>query len=422
VIRLVILPISGMDGIGACLMDDAASRDLAAWITDSGLSGMVEPDLLGGFCERVVAAGIPISRAIVIVDTLHPVYEGRVFRWLRDPSELSAMHEYGRSAEDESIAVKWRQSPFHFLAESGETWLRRHLAQGEPADFPTIEELRQEGHTDYLAMMQRFAGDGVIGEMDYVSSSWATDAPGGFADWQLNELRRLVPGLALAIKSASLARIAATLVETYLGRDAGRRVLAGRIARGVADRINTVLWFSDLRGYTRITDTAPPEQIIPLLNDYAEAVITAIHEAGGDVLKLIGDGTLAIFEASDPGQACRCALTAAKLAAERIAGVNANRLAAGLPVTQAYLALHVGEVLYGNIGSADRLDFTVVGPAVNEVARIAAMCRSVERDVLLSSAFEAAAREEDRGRLVVSVGRYALRGVGRAQDLYTLEP
>ena len=150
--------------------------------------------------------------------------------------------------------------------------------------------------------MQRFGGEGVIGEMDCVSSSWSTDAPGGFTGQQVAELCRLVPVLALAIKSASLARIAATLVETYLGRDAGRRVLAGKIARGVAERINTVLWFSDLRGYTKITDTAPPEQIIPLLNDYAEAVITAIHEAGGEVLKLIGDGTLAIFEASHPAR------------------------------------------------------------------------------------------------------------------------
>ena len=271
-----------------------------------------------------------------------------------------------------------------------------------------------------IALVQRFAGDGVIGEMDCVSSSWSTDAPGGFQDWQVEQLERLVPGLALAIKCASLGRIAGTLVETYLGRDAGRRVLAGRIERGVADRIDTVLWFSDLRGYTKITDTAAPEQIIPLLNDYAEAIITAIHDSGGDVLKLIGDGTLAIFDASDPGQACRCALDAAVLASARIGEVNASRRAAGLPVTQAYLALHVGEVLYGNIGSPERLDFTVVGPAVNEVARIAAMCRSVERDVLLSSAFAAAAHEEDRARLV-SVGRYALRGVGRPQELYTLE-
>lgn len=398
-----------------------ASGDLAGWITESGLTGMAETELLQGFCERAVAAGIPVIRGVVIVDTLHPVYEGRVFRWFRDPSELSAMHEYGRVEEDEGVALRWRQSPFHHLIETGRSFLRRHIAAGGPCDFPSVEELKDAGHTDYLALMQRFGGEGVIGEMDCVSSSWSTDAPGGFTDDQVAELRRLVPVLALAIKSASLARIAATLVETYLGRDAGRRVLAGKIARGVADRINAVLWFSDLRGYTRITDTAPPEQIIPLLNDYAEAVITAIHEAGGEVLKLIGDGTLAIFEASDPGQACRSALAAAFAAKGNVDAVNARRGDAGLPVTRPYLALHVGEVLYGNIGSADRLDFTVVGPAVNEVARIAAMCRSVERNILLSSAFAEAVHAGDRARLV-SVGRYALRGVGRAQDLFTLEP
>ena len=159
----------------------------------------------------------------------------------------------------------------------------------------------------------------------------------------------------------------------------GRRVLSGRIIRGVAERIGAVLWFSDLRGFTRITDEAPPEQIIPLLNDYAEAVISAVHEAGGDVLKLIGDGTLAIFKADDPARACRYALEAEALTRERVAALNARRAAEGLPVTDVYLGLHIGEVFYGNIGSPDRLDFTVVGPAVNEASRIAAMCRSAER-------------------------------------------
>ena len=401
-------------------MDDIASRDLAAWITDTGLIGTDESDLLRGFCERAVAAGIPITRAIVIVDTLHPIYESRLFRWERDPSEAAALVEFERTVDTEARLEQWRRSPFYHLLETGGTELRRSLARGDPADFADDPGPARSRPHRLSGAGQSLRRQGVIGEMDCILSSWGTDAPAGFDDGQIDQLRRLVPGLALAIKSASLARIAATLVETYLGRDAGRRVLAGRIARGVADRINTVLWFSDLRGYTRITDTAPPEQIIPLLNDYAEAVITAIHDAGGDVLKLIGDGTLAIFEASDPAQACRCALEAAEAATARIAEVNARRRDAGLPVTQAYLALHVGEVLYGNIGSADRLDFTVVGPAVNEVARIAAMCRAVERDVLLSSAFVTAASDDDRTRMV-SVGRYALRGVGKAQELYTLE-
>jgi adenylate cyclase len=182
-----------------------------------------------------------------------------------------------------------------------------------------------------------------------------------------------------------------------------------------------VLWFSDLRGYTTITDTAPPEEIIPLLNDYSGVVIAAIHEHGGDVLKLIGDGVLAIFRAEDQEHACACALQAeATLRAGKIA-LNQRRRAAGQPVTSIYLGLHLGDVLFGNVGSEDRLDFTVVGPAVNEVSRIAAMCRSVDRAVVVSSAFATASAAADRSRLV-SLGRYALRGVGRAQELFTLDP
>jgi adenylate cyclase len=244
--------------------------------------------------------------------------------------------------------------------------------------------------------------------------------PQGFRDQDIADLRRLVPLLALAVKSASLARIASTLVETYLGRDAGRKVLGGRIARGVADRIHAVLWFSDLRGFTRITDTSPPGQIIPLLNDYADAIISAIHAKGGDVLKLMGDGTLAIFRVEDREEACRAALAAAAKARRSVAELNRRRTDASLPTTDMYLGLHLGEVFYGNIGSKERLDFTVVGPAVNEVSRIAALCRSVEQAILLSDAF-AEATGDARSSLV-SVGRFALRGVGRPQELFTLDP
>lgn len=402
-------------------MNDATAIEIGAWVTAAGLAGAAEPDLLRGFSERTAAAGLPLARALVLIDTLHPVHEGRVFHWRRDPApDQPTVLEYGRTNEGSEHAESWRRSPFYHLLETGGSVLRRRLARGDPADFPILEELRAQGQTDYLALVHRFAADGVIGEMDCVCSSWSADAPAGFADGQVEALIRLVPALALAVKCVSLARIAGTLVETYLGRDAGRRVLAGRIARGVADRIRAVLWFSDLRGFTRITDTAPPEQIIPLLNDYAEAVIGAVHEAGGEVLKLIGDGTLAIFKADDPARACREALAAEALVRERVAALNARRAAAGLPVTDVYLGLHVGEVHYGNIGSPDRLDFTVVGPAVNEASRIAAMCRAAERDVLLSAAFAAAAREEDRAGFV-SVGRYALRGVARPQELFTLD-
>jgi adenylate cyclase len=397
-----------------------SSAEISAWIIEAGLAGLPEPDLLRGFCERAVAIGLPLTRATVGIDTLHPIHEGRIFRWHRHRTDLSPISEYGRTGAQSDTEEVWRRSPFYRLIETGGSLLRRNMARGDPVDFVVLEELRAEGITDYMAIINRFAAGGVIGEMDCVYSSWSSDAPSGFSGEEASSLVELVPSLALAMKSASLARIAETLVETYLGRDAGRRVLSGNIARGIADRIEAALWYSDLRGYTRITDTAAPEQVIPLLNDYAEAVISAIHETGGDVLKLIGDGTLAIFAAKEPGEACACALRAEGLARERVAALNRRRTESGLPVTQAYLGLHIGEVFYGNIGSKERLDFTVIGPAVNEVSRIAAMCRSAERDVLVSSAFATATLPEDRARLV-SVGRYALRGVARPQELYTLD-
>ena len=400
-------------------MDPTQKAEIASWVVAAGLDGMSEPDLLRGFCERLLAAGVPLCRGVIIADTLHPVFEGRLFRWQREPSDVAALVEFERLRDDDPRSERWRQSPFYTLLTQGGSELRRRLGRGEAADYAMIEELRDLGHTDYIALVSRFAAEGTIGELDCILSSWSSDAPGGLDDEQAALLRRLVPILALAIKTRSLARIAATLAETYLGRGAGRRVMGGRIERGVAEKLKAVLWFSDLRGFTGITDTAAPGQIIPLLNDYAEAVITSIHEAGGDVLKLMGDGTLAIFDASDPAQGCRAALHAKDLAKERILAVSARRAEAGLPVTQAYLGLHVGEVLFGNIGSPERLDFTVVGLAVNEVARIAAMCRSVERKLLVSTDFHDAAAAEDRARLV-SVGRYALRGVGAAQDLYTV--
>ncbi len=396
-------------------MDDDQFAELSTWIAEAGLAGQSESAILAGFCEREVARGMPLGRALVLIDTLHPIYEGRAFRWTRAQKETT-LTEYGRTDDDLS---RWQRSPFHRLEESDEPLLRRRLTAETEAEFSIFAELRAAGMTDYVAIANRFTGAEIIGDVDCVYSSWATDAAKGFQDDEVAHLLRLSPFLALAVKSASLTRIAGTLVETYLGRDAGRRVLQGRIARGVAERIEAALWFSDLRGYTRFSDTASPGDIIPLLNHYADAIISAIHEQGGDVLKLIGDGALAIFAAEDRGRACDAALTAALEARRRVALVNQRRIGKGLAVTDMYLGLHIGDVFYGNIGSKDRLDFTVIGPAVNEVSRIAAMCRSVDQPVLVSSAF-AAALGEKRSALV-SVGRYALRGVGRPQDLYTIE-
>jgi adenylate cyclase len=371
-----------------------------------------------------VAAGLPVNRANVFIDTLHPVHEGRLLRW-GIPTTEAALLDYGRTTPDgvrasgaaPEHAERWTQSPFYRMLQTGESLLRRAL-DSEQMEFPVFAEMRAAGMTDYVAIINRFASESVIGEMDCVYSSWTTRAPTGFSDRHVSALHRLTPFLSLAVKSVALARMTGTLMQTYLGRDAGERVLRGRIVRGIADRIDTAIWFSDLRGFTHITDTEP-EQVIPLLNDYADVIVSAIHDNGGDVLKLIGDGTLAIFTADDRPRACNAALSAAMAARKGIAELKTRRRAEGLPVTDMYLGLHVGEVYYGNVGSRERLDFTVVGPAVNEASRIAAMCRSADQPLLTSAAF---ASVGDIRKRLVSVGRYALRGVSTAQELFTLDP
>jgi adenylate cyclase len=413
------------------MIAEDAIDTLNAWLTKAGLRGELEATLVSGFCERAVAAGLPISRALMFIDTLHPIYEGRLVRWGHDPSQ-PVVQEYGRTALPEGaadqqrlsgvaqpdVAARWRASPFFHMLQTGESLLRRRVTVESEVEFPVLRDYRLAGMADYIAIINRFAPEGVIGEMDCIYSSWLTARADGFEDAHIAALKRVVPMLALAVKAAALARMTGTLMETYLGRDAGRRVLSGRIMRGVADRIDAVIWFSDLRGFTRITDSAP-EQVIPLLNDYADVIVSAIHAQGGDVLKLIGDGILAIFAADDRARACAAALAAAVATRTELATLNLRRARDGLPVTDMYLGLHVGEVFYGNVGSTERLDFTVVGPAVNETSRIAAMCRSVEQPVLVSEAF--ASVDGMRSRLV-SVGRYALRGVAQPQELFTLHP
>jgi adenylate cyclase len=373
--------------------------------------------MMTGFCARAVAAGLPIASAVLFIDTLHPIHEGRAVRWSRATGKTE-ITDYGRTTQGEA-AQSWRATPFYRLVESGEKASRHRVDDEAETGSPFFRSRREEGLTEYICVMNRFAAEGVIGEMDSVTSGWGTDRPEGFSDADLAALKRVLPSLALAMKCAALGRMAGALVETYLGRGAGQLVLGGRIARGVADRIGAALWFSDLRGYTKITDMAAPEHIIPLLNDYAEAVLSSIHDRGGDVLKLIGDGVLAIFRSEDGAMACRAAIAAATNAAERIEALNRRRAAESLPTTHMYLGLHIGEVFFGNIGSKDRLDFTVVGPAVNETSRIAAMCRSADQPLLMSAAF---AQALDDPRRVVSVGRFALRGVGRPQELFTLDP
>jgi adenylate cyclase len=393
--------------------------DIFAWLARAGLDNMSELALLTGFAERCNAIGLRLTRAVTLMDTLHPTWEGRAYHWRSDGSVTDAVVEYG-SSDSGNTGDTWRRSILFRMLEDGSDEFHTRLDEQSVAQFALLPELLAKGHTGHLALIQRFAREGTLGGMDAFYSTWTTDAPGGFSAEALEAMRQLVPALGLATKAAALTWIVGTVAEVYLGRDASKRVLAGQITRGVSERIGAVLWFSDLRGFTTITDTTAPEQIIPLLNDYAEAVIAAVHEQGGDVLKLIGDGILAVFGAASLDQAASAALRAEAALRGSLVEVDARRSDAGLPVTAVNLGLHVGEVFYGNIGCDERLDFTVVGPAVNEASRIVALCRSADRNVLMSSEFVAATPDAERGR-IVSVGRYALRGVRKAQELFTLE-
>jgi adenylate cyclase len=401
-------------------MDLTSRLNLMNWLVSQGLTGMPENDLLRGFCERCRADGLDLSRGLVFIDTLHPIFEGRGFRWNETETNESDTFEYG-STSDGDAAQNWRRTTFHHMLEHGHDELQIDLADCASLDFSMIDDLAADGHRHFVAFVHRFGEAGTLGQMDCFYSYWVTRRPEGFGEPGLAALRDLVPVLGLAIKSGAQVEIARTLGRVYLGRDASEQVLRGRISRGVTERINAVLWFSDLRGSTAISESLTPDEIIPFLNDYAQAAIDAIHEEGGDVLKLIGDGVLAMFTDQDLTRAKRAALRAEHRFRHNMTSLNQRRSGDSQPTTSAYVGLHVGEVFYGNIGSEDRLDFTVVGPAVNEVSRIASMCSSVDRQLLVSSNFRAGLDAGGRGYLV-STGRFALRGIGRAQDLYTLDP
>jgi adenylate cyclase len=271
-------------------MNEAALTELCTWLTQAGLVGVSESEILSGMCERCVRSGIPLARTQVFVDTLHPVHEGHLFRWGFGPDEAPVV-EYGRTnlellvasaadPKDIESAKRWLRSPFYLMLQTGDSILRRRLSATAGEEFSFLPDWVAAGMTEYVAIITRFAAEGVIGDMDCVYTSWGTRAADGFGDPDIAAIERVTPFFALAIKSVSLVRMTTTLMETYLGRDPGRRVLAGRIVRGIAEEIDAVVWFSDLAGFTRITDTTP-EQVIPLLNDYADAIVSAIHEHGG---------------------------------------------------------------------------------------------------------------------------------------------
>jgi adenylate cyclase len=350
---------------------------------------------------------------------LDPTFDGRGVRWLRDQGGLEETFE--RDDEGTIVSENFPQSPFGFLLRSGQPTLRRCLdATYRRGEFQMLDKFQDQGVTDYLAFSVRVGETIRLGVGEGITASWTTDAPDGFPNTQVELLAEIVPALTLAFMLRTTQRDARTLLTTYLGRHAADRVLAGNIVRGRAEPIRAVVWFSDLVGFTRISDNASADQVLALLNDYAQAQVEEIEAHGGHVLKFMGDGILAIFPDDDTTIACTRALDAAAGMRQRIAALNVRRAASDLPVTDTHLALHAGELLYGNLGGSRRLDFTVLGSAVNEAARIEALCASLDQTVIVSWAFAEAAGEARRR--LVSLGRYAMKGIARPQELFTLDP
>lgn len=393
-------------------------QEVSDWLVGQGLRTAGFETMFAGFCERLASAGIRVWRGNIGMRTLHPSVEAIAYSW-RPGIGIQAESVLHDDRESEET----RNSPFMYILENGLLQLRIRLDRpGSGPNFPLLDEFRRGGATDYYASLVAFdfpyqPADGVG-----VLSSWTTDRPGGFTDADIAILDRLLPRLGLSLKATLTWQIAGNVLDAYVGPDAGRRILGGSIRRGEAEIIRAVLLFADLQGFTAASDAIPREALLGTLDSYLDCMVGPLVERGGEVLKFMGDGLLAAFELGTGPRdtVCRQALDAALDALSRVGVLNGARARDGLPTLPLHVALHLGDVLYGNIGARGRQDFTVIGPAVNEASRIEELCGVLGHDLLLSSAFADAATA-CRGRLL-PLGQYSLRGVPERQALYTVDP
>ena len=384
----------------------AASDSVAAWLAGHGGARVDSATLLGELCARLLSSGVPLWRVSYGVAILHPQVRGHQFVWRRATGKVTDL-QYRHGIERDS---DYLESPVRALHRGAAMVRRRLEAPASSPEFPILDELRTEGATDYAAMPLAFS----TGQPGFVS--WVTDRPGGFGADDLRRLEDLLPILALRLELEASYHMSKMLLQTYLGEDAAGRVLAGEIRRGQGRRIRAAILLSDLKGFTALSDRLPTEQVIEFLDRYFDIVSRHVRRHGGQVLEFIGDGLLAVFdvEQKSRGAAC-CQAVHAAIGAAR--AIEARRPGPAGPM-EARFALHLGDVVYGNIGAVDRLDFTVIGPAVNEAARIEGLCRDLERRILISASFARSCTCKP----LVSLGRHRLRGVSEAQEIFTLPP
>jgi adenylate cyclase len=376
------------------------------WLT---VSAWQTSSLVGGFDEfswRMLAAGFPLLRTTLHVRTLHPQYLGASFVWWRTTGrtvQTLVAHEVEGMIEHENNPV-WR------VATNGETLRRRVDVADSELDFPILHDLKAEGATDYFALPVK-SSFGTNHMVTYV-----TDRAGGFTAQEISGLTRVSQRLPLLADLYMQRRIARNILNAYLGPNTGPKVLAGQIRRGTGEEITAVIWSSDLRGFTERSDRLAGSQVIAMLNAVFDAQAKAIASHGGEILKFIGDGLLAIFpiEKGDMAAAAACnALTAATEAVEAVRGLTSDPSLLGEPPLEIVIALHIGTAIYGNIGAADRLDFTVIGPAVNLVSRIEAVAKALNLPIVVSDDFEHA-----YGKPLQRLGRHELRGLATPHDLF----
>jgi adenylate cyclase len=384
--------------------DAMPSRELKAvvdWLIDGARSAPLPQQVLAQLSDRLVACGIPLWRVAVFVRTLHPQVMGRRFIW-RPGAEV----EMSEAPFGVLESAEFLDSPVARVYETGRPIRRKLVDPDGGADFPVLADLRAEGVTDYLASPLFFT-DGAIHVV-----TCTTREPGGFTDAQIAGIEAIITPLARVTEIRALRRMASVLLDTYVGHDAGERILAGRIRRGDIEEIHAAIWLSDMRGFTALADRQPPRVLIDLLNRYFDCQVPVILDHGAEVLKFMGDGLLAIFTiAGDETEVCKRALAAARQAQTNIAELSRSAMQ-GLRFG---LALHVGDVLYGNIGSGSRLDFTCIGPAVNFAARIEKLTGQVGREILASGEFARHCRDE-----FTALGEFTLPGFSATQQVFGL--
>ena len=379
----------------------------SGWLLSRAWNASSVPELVRQLGESLFAAGVPVWRLQLLIRTLHPQLYATGYTWWRDGNEVETF----RAAHEVLQTRQHKESPYAAIMD-GAGGVRRTLeGDRRDFDFPILKDLHALGATDYVAMPLLFS-DGQINIITLVS-----DRTGGFATDELGQLYEILPVLSRLFEVHALRRTAITLLDTYLGKHTGRRVLEGSIKRGDGEDIHAVIWFCDLRDSTSLSELLPREAYLEMLNRFFDCMAGAVLDHGGEVLKFIGDAVLAIFPIEDPDspKAAGHAIEAAQDAQRRIAAINQQGAERGARAIDFGVGIHIGNLMYGNIGTSGRLDFTVIGPAVNEASRIESMCKQLGQTILFSNEF--ARHFPDT---LVSLGVHTLRGVSVPQELFTL--